>query len=50
VAAPLLFDIAMLTADQLPGAMQSAGLEVFHDPVGLMGRGLFIGRAPLSGR
>jgi hypothetical protein len=50
VAAPLLFDIAMFTRDQLHDAMQSAGLEVFHDPEGLMGRGLYIGRAPASKR
>jgi SAM-dependent methyltransferase len=50
VAEPLLFDIAMFTADQLRDAMESAGLEVFHDPEGLMGRGLYIGRVPGSAR
>lgn len=44
VTEPMRFDIAMFTADQLRGAMASAGLEVFHDPVGLMGRGLYLGR------
>lgn len=48
VAHPLRFDIAMFTAGQLRDAMESAGLEVFHDPEGLMGRGLYIGRVPAS--
>jgi hypothetical protein len=47
VAEPVRFDIAMFTAEQLSGAMESAGLEVFHDPEGLMGRGLYIGRVPM---
>jgi SAM-dependent methyltransferase len=46
VSQPLQFEIAMFTANQMRGAMESAGLEVFHDPEGLMGRGLYIGRAP----
>jgi SAM-dependent methyltransferase len=46
VAAPVQFDIAMFSAEELHGAMDAAGLEVFHDPVGLMGRGLYIGRTP----
>jgi len=50
VVEPIRFDIAMFTADQLRGAMESAGLEVFHDPQGLMGRGLYIGRVPSSTR
>ena len=45
---PLLLDIAMFTVDQLRDAMESAGLEVFQDPDGLMGRGLYIGRVPGS--
>jgi SAM-dependent methyltransferase len=45
-ADPVRMDIAMFTAEQLRDAIQSAGLEVFHDPEGLMGRGLYIGRAP----
>ena len=48
VAEPVCFDIAMFTAGHLREAMESAGLEVFHDPEGLMGRGLYIGRAPGS--
>jgi SAM-dependent methyltransferase len=50
VAEPLLFEIAMFTVEQLRSAMESAGLEVFHDPEGLMGRGLYIGRTPASAR
>jgi SAM-dependent methyltransferase len=46
VAKTLCFDIAMFSADQLRAAMDSAGLEVFHDPEGLMGRGLYLGRVP----
>jgi hypothetical protein len=46
VSQPLQFEIAMFTANQMRSAMESAGLEVFHDPEGLMGRGLYIGRAP----
>lgn len=47
---PLRFDIAMFTDQQLRGAMESAGLEVFHDPDGLMGRGLYLGRAAGAAR
>jgi SAM-dependent methyltransferase len=50
VAEPVRFEMAMFTAAQLREAMESAGLEVFHDPEGLMGRGLYIGRAPASAR
>jgi SAM-dependent methyltransferase len=46
VAEPMRLETAMFTAEQLRVAMQSAALEVFHDPEGLMGRGLYIGRAP----
>jgi SAM-dependent methyltransferase len=49
-AEPLRFDIGMFTADQLRDAMESAGLEVFHNPEGLMGRGLYVGRALGSAR
>ena len=49
-AEPLRLDIGMFTADQFRDAMESAGLEVFHDPEGLMGRGLFVGRALGSAR
>jgi hypothetical protein len=50
VAEPMLFEIAMFTDGQLRVAMELAGLEVFHDPEGLMGRGLYIGRVPASAR
>lgn len=46
VIEPVRMDIAMFSAEQLRGAMRSAGLEVFHEPEGLMGRGLYIGRLP----
>ncbi len=49
VVEPVHMDIAMFTAEQLRGAIESAGLEVFHDPDGLMGRGLYIGRASEPG-
>jgi SAM-dependent methyltransferase len=48
-AEPVRMDIAMFTAEQLRNAIQSAGLEEFHDPDGLMGRGLYIGRSPPAG-
>jgi SAM-dependent methyltransferase len=50
VAEPVLVDIAMFTAEQLRSALESAALEVFHDPEGLMGRGLYIGRLSSSAR
>jgi hypothetical protein len=49
-AEPVRMDIAMFTSAQLHHAIQSAGLEVFHDPEGLMGRGLYIGRSPAPAR
>jgi SAM-dependent methyltransferase len=48
VAEPVHMDIAMFTDQQLRDAMQASGLEVFHDPDGLMGRGLYIGRQPAN--
>lgn len=45
-AKPVRMDIAMFTAEQLRDAIKSANLDGFHDPEGLMGRGLYIGRAP----
>lgn len=32
--------------EEYRAAMQSTGLAVDHDPVGLIGRGLFVGVAP----
>ncbi len=36
----------LFTAEQMLAAFERAGLEVEHDPDGLIGRGLFIGRVP----
>jgi hypothetical protein len=36
------------TIEEYSSAMQSAGLAVEHDPVGLIGRGLFIGVAGMG--
>jgi len=36
-------ELGMYTIDQYTGALRTAGLGVDHDPVGLIGRGLFIG-------
>lgn len=41
--------VGMFTHEQYVAAMDGAGLEVEHDPEGLMGRGLYIGTRP-SGR
>jgi len=38
--------MGLWTAEEYGVAMQSTGLAVEHDPVGLIGRGLFIGVAP----
>jgi hypothetical protein len=40
----LVFDLAMFTDDHIRDAMESAGLEVFQVPEGLMGRGFYLGR------
>jgi SAM-dependent methyltransferase len=40
-------DVAMYTIEEYIEAFCAAGLEVWHDEQGLMGRGLFIGRKPL---
>lgn len=38
--------MGLWTVEEYSAAMQSTGLAVEHDPVGLIGRGLFIGVAP----
>ena len=40
--------MGLWTVEEYSGAMQSTGLAVEHDPVGLIGRGLFIGVAPID--
>jgi hypothetical protein len=37
--------MGLWTVEECTAAMQSTGLAVEHDPVGLIGRGLFIGVA-----
>lgn len=40
-----LHELGLFTADEMKGAFEDAGLEVVrHDPVGLIGRGLYIAR------
>jgi SAM-dependent methyltransferase len=39
-------DVAMYTVDEYLDAFRAAGLDVTHDPEGLIGRGLFIGTKP----
>jgi len=36
----------LFTSNEMRAAFERAGLEVEHDPYGLIGRGLFIGRVP----
>jgi SAM-dependent methyltransferase len=40
--------MGLWTIEEYSAAMESAGLAVEHDPVGLIGRGLFIGVAPMD--
>jgi hypothetical protein len=41
-------ELELLTAAEQLRASERAGLEVEHDPEGLIGRGLFIGRKPAA--
>jgi hypothetical protein len=40
--------MGLWTVEEYSTAMQSTGLAVEHDPVGLFGRGLFVGVAPME--
>jgi ubiquinone/menaquinone biosynthesis C-methylase UbiE len=39
-------ELGLFTTEEMRAALTAVGLEVTHDPEGLMGRGLFIGRRP----
>jgi SAM-dependent methyltransferase len=41
-------ELGLFTTEQYRDAFVAAGLQVTHDPQGLMGRGLFIGERPLE--
>ena len=42
-------ELALFTQDEYVAAFRTAGLDVQHDPEGLMGRGLYVGCAPAAG-
>lgn len=41
-------ELGLFTSAELRASFERAGLDVEHDAVGLIGRGLFIGRSPAS--
>ena len=42
-------ELALFTHEEYVAAFRAAGLEAEHDPEGLMGRGLYVGRSPAAG-
>jgi ubiquinone/menaquinone biosynthesis C-methylase UbiE len=41
-------ELGLFETGEMRRAMEGAGLETFHDPAGITGRGIFIGRRPLG--
>jgi len=42
-------ELGLYTVDEMTGAFTAAGLDVWHDPDGLTGRGLYVARTAESG-